>query len=166
MIKEQLNVLINLAASDSKVEDKEAKVIHLIGKANGLSKEEVEKMVKQAEQHAGEDKKRKEAVEARNQLDSAIYQLEKAVKDAGDKLPADKKSKIESAIADAKKDLESNDAERMKTLMMPTSASAPGVTATQPASCSANRKTVDNFFMTRLHWLPAVATSSRNTAVA
>jgi uncharacterized tellurite resistance protein B-like protein len=46
MIKEQLNVLINLAASDSKVAEKEAKVIHMIGKANGLSKEEVEKMMK------------------------------------------------------------------------------------------------------------------------
>ena len=46
MIKEQLNVLINLAASDSKVADKEAKVIHMIGKANGLSKEDVEKMLK------------------------------------------------------------------------------------------------------------------------
>jgi uncharacterized tellurite resistance protein B-like protein len=46
MIKEQLNVLINLAASDSKVAEKEAKVIHMIGKANGLSREEVEKMMK------------------------------------------------------------------------------------------------------------------------
>jgi uncharacterized tellurite resistance protein B-like protein len=46
MIKEQLNVLINLAASDSKVADKEAKVIHMIGKANGMSKDEVEAMMK------------------------------------------------------------------------------------------------------------------------
>ncbi len=82
--------------------------------SSGLSKEEVEKMTKEAELHAEEDRKRKEAVEAKNQLDSTIYQLEKTLKDAGDKLPADKKSKIESAIADAKKDLESNDSERMK----------------------------------------------------
>ncbi|MEY3775723.1 MAG: Chaperone protein DnaK [Verrucomicrobiota bacterium] len=82
--------------------------------SSGLSKEEVEKMTKDAELHAEEDKKRKEAVETRNQLDSTIYQLEKTIKDAGDKLPADKKSKAESAIADAKKDLESNDGERMK----------------------------------------------------
>ncbi len=82
--------------------------------SSGLSKEEVEKMTKEAELHAEEDRKRKEAVEAKNQLDSTIYQLEKTLKDAGDKLPADKKSKIESAIADAKKDLESNDAARMK----------------------------------------------------
>ncbi len=82
--------------------------------SSGLSKEEVEKMTKEAELHAEEDKKRKEAVEAKNQLDSTIYQIEKTLKDAGDKLPADKKSKIEAAIADAKKDLESNDADRMK----------------------------------------------------
>jgi molecular chaperone DnaK len=85
--------------------------------SSGLSKEEVEKMTKEAELHATEDKKRKEAVEAKNQLDSSIYQLEKTLKDTGDKLPADKKSKIESAIADAKKDLESNDTDRMKASM-------------------------------------------------
>src|SRR3954466_14126596 len=85
--------------------------------SSGLSKEEVEKMTKEAELHATEDKKRKEAVETKNQLDSSIYQLEKTLKDAGDKLPADKKSKIESAIADAKKDLESNDADKMKASM-------------------------------------------------
>ncbi len=85
--------------------------------SSGLSKEEVEKMTKEAELHAAEDKKRKDAVETKNQLDSSIYQLEKTLKDAGDKLPAEKKSKIEAAIAEAKKDLESNDADRMKASM-------------------------------------------------
>ena len=85
--------------------------------SSGLSKEEVEKMTKEAELHAAEDKKRKEAVETKNQLDSTIYQLEKTLKEAGDKLPADKKSKIEAGLADAKKDLESNDAARMKSSM-------------------------------------------------
>ncbi|HEY9153528.1 MAG TPA: molecular chaperone DnaK, partial [Opitutaceae bacterium] len=56
--------------------------------SSGLSKDEVDRMTKEAEIHAAEDKARKESVEARNQLDSAIYQLEKAVKDAGDKVPA------------------------------------------------------------------------------
>ena len=82
--------------------------------SSGLSKDEVEKMTKEAELNAAEDKKRRDAVEARNQLDTAVYQLEKTLKDAGDKIPADKKSKFESALADAKKDLESNDAARMK----------------------------------------------------
>ncbi|MBI2517461.1 MAG: molecular chaperone DnaK [Opitutae bacterium] len=82
--------------------------------SSGLSKEEVEKMTKEAELHAAEDAKRKESVEAKNQLDTTIYQLEKTLKDAGDKLPADVKGKFETALADAKKDLESNDAGKMK----------------------------------------------------
>jgi molecular chaperone DnaK len=85
--------------------------------SSGLSKDEVERMTKEAELNAAEDKKRREAVETRNQLDTAIYQLEKALKEAGDKLPAEKKSTIEAALADAKKDLEANDADRMKTAL-------------------------------------------------
>jgi molecular chaperone DnaK len=85
--------------------------------SSGLSKDEVEKMTKEAELHAEEDKKRKEAVETKNQLDSTIYQLEKTLKDSSDKLPGDVKSKIESALSDAKKDLESNDTARMKSAM-------------------------------------------------
>ena len=82
--------------------------------SSGLSKEEVEKMTKDAELHAAEDRKRKEAVEARNQLDSSIYQLEKTLKDAGDKVSAELKGKADAALTEAKKDLESNDPERMK----------------------------------------------------
>ena len=85
--------------------------------SSGLSKEEVEKMTKEAELNAAEDKKRRDAVEAKNQLDTTIYQLEKMLKDTGDKLPAETKSKMESALAEAKKDLESNDAARMKSAM-------------------------------------------------
>jgi molecular chaperone DnaK len=82
--------------------------------SSGLSKEEVEKMTKEAELNAAEDQKRREAVEAKNQLDTTIYQLEKTIKEAGDKLAADKKSKLESVLAEAKKDLESNDTDRMR----------------------------------------------------
>jgi molecular chaperone DnaK len=85
--------------------------------SSGLSKEEVEKMTKEAELHAEEDRKRKEAVETKNQLDSTIYQLEKTLKESGDKLPADKKAPIEAGIADAKKALESDDAAQMKAAM-------------------------------------------------
>jgi len=85
--------------------------------SSGLSKDEVEKMTKDAELHAAEDKKRKDAVEAKNQLDSSIYQLEKTIKDSGDKLPAAIKTKGEAALAEAKKDLESNDVDRMKAAM-------------------------------------------------
>lgn len=82
--------------------------------SSGLSKEEVERMTKEAELNAEEDRKRKEAVETKNQLDSVTYQLEKTLKEAGDKVPADKKAPIEAAISDAKKALESNDTEKMK----------------------------------------------------
>jgi molecular chaperone DnaK len=82
--------------------------------SSGLSKEEVEKMTKEAELNAAEDQKRRDAVEAKNQLDSTIYQLEKTLKDAGDKLPAEKKSKLEAVLADARKDLEGGDTARMR----------------------------------------------------
>jgi molecular chaperone DnaK len=85
--------------------------------SSGLSKEEVEKMTKEAELNAVEDKKRRDAVETRNQLDSSVYQLEKTLKEAGDKLPAEKKSKVEGALADAKKALESNDGDQMKSAL-------------------------------------------------
>ncbi len=85
--------------------------------SSGLTKEEVERMTREAEQHAAEDKERREAAESKNQLDTTIYQLEKTLKEAGDKLPADQKKKIEAALADARKDLESADAGRMKTAL-------------------------------------------------
>jgi molecular chaperone DnaK len=71
-------------------------------------------MTKEAELNAEEDRKRKEAVETKNQLDSVTYQIGKGLKDAGDKLPADKKTAIEAAISDAKQDLEATTARSMK----------------------------------------------------
>ncbi len=85
--------------------------------SSGLSKDEVEKMTKEAELNAAEDKKRRDAVETRNQLDTAVYQLEKTLKDAGAKLAAERKSKVEGVLADARKALESNDGERMKSAL-------------------------------------------------
>jgi len=105
--------------------------------SSGLSKDEVEKMTKEAELHAAEDQKRREAVETRNQLDSTIYQLEKTVKDAGDKLAADKKSKFEATIADAKKALESNDPAGMKAALEKLSAAGAEVYADVQAAAQA-----------------------------
>ncbi len=105
------NGILHVSAKDLGT-GKEQKIT--IQGSSGLSKEEVEKMTKEAELNAAEDAKRKEAVETRNQLDTTIYQLEKTLKDAGDKLPADVKGKFETAIADAKKELESNDPAKMK----------------------------------------------------
>ncbi|MBO5782295.1 MAG: molecular chaperone DnaK, partial [Opitutales bacterium] len=77
--------------------------------SSGLSKEDVERMKKEAEMNAAEDLKIKETVEAKNELDNLSYQIEKQVKEAGDKLPADVKSKLETAVADARKVLEKSD---------------------------------------------------------
>ena len=86
----------------------------VIKSSGGLGEEEVEKMVKDAESHAEEDKKKKEAIEAHNQLDSLIYTTEKSLKDHGDKIDSSEKSKIQSALDEAKKALEANDIEQMK----------------------------------------------------
>jgi molecular chaperone DnaK len=99
--------------------------------SSGLSKDEVDRMTKEADLHAAEDKKRRESAEAKNQLDTSIYQLEKAVKEAGDKLAPDKKSKVEAALADAKKDLESNDGDRMKAALEKLSAAGADIYAQQ-----------------------------------
>lgn len=105
------NGILHVSAKDLGT-GKEQKIT--IQGSSGLSKEEVEKMTKEAELNAAEDAKRKEAVESRNQLDTTIYQLEKTLKDAGDKIPADVKGKFEAALTEAKKELESNDPARMK----------------------------------------------------
>ncbi|MBV6394962.1 MAG: Chaperone protein DnaK [Anaerolineales bacterium] len=77
--------------------------------SSGLSEAEVEKMRKDAESHAEEDRKRKELIEARNQADNAVYTAEKALKEFGDKVPADVKSEIEAKSAEVKKAAESDD---------------------------------------------------------
>ena len=105
--------------------------------SSGLSKEEVEKMTKEAELHATEDKQRREAVETRNQLDSTIYQLEKTLKDSGDKLPAEKKAKITATLEDAKKELESNDGARMKAALEKLSAAGAEIYADVQAAAAA-----------------------------
>lgn len=77
--------------------------------SSGLSKEDVERMKKEAELNAAEDQRIKETVEAKNELDNISYQIEKQVKDAGDKLDAAVKTKIEDAVKDARKLLEKSD---------------------------------------------------------
>jgi len=77
--------------------------------SSGLNDAEIEKLVREAEAHAEEDKKRKELIEARNQADSFIYSVEKNVKEFGDKIDAAEKAKIEDAIAKLKKAIEGED---------------------------------------------------------
>ena len=83
--------------------------------SSNLSDEDIEKAVKEAEQFAEEDKKRKEEVEVRNNADSLVYQCEKAMTDLGDKLDGGDKADIEAKIADVKKALEGADTEAIKT---------------------------------------------------
>jgi molecular chaperone DnaK len=93
------NGILNVSAKDNAT-GKDAKIA--ITSSSGLSKEEVERMAKDAEAHAAEDKEAKEKIEAKNQLDSMVYNVEKMLKDGGDKLDGADKGEVESALAEAK----------------------------------------------------------------
>ncbi len=82
--------------------------------SSGLSDDEIEKMRKDAEEHADEDAKRKELIETRNQADNTAYGAEKAIKDLGDKLPDEVKAEVEAAVAEVRKVLDSEDVEEIK----------------------------------------------------
>jgi molecular chaperone DnaK len=97
------NGILNVTAKDNAT-GKDQKIT--ITSSSGLSKEEVERMAKDAEAHAAEDKEQREAVEARNGLDSMVYNTEKMLKESGDKVAATDKTDVEAALADAKKTLE------------------------------------------------------------
>ncbi len=97
------NGILNVTAKDNAT-GKDQKIT--ITSSSGLSKEEVERMAKDADAHAAEDKAKREEIEARNQLDGLVYNIEKMLKDSGDKVPAGDKTEVESALADAKKTLE------------------------------------------------------------
>ena len=105
------NGIVKVSAKD-KGTGKEQSIT--ISGSTALSDEEVDRMVKDAESHAEEDKKQKEEVEARNQTDSLCYSTEQTLNELGDKVSGDLKTKAESAIADAKKALEGSDIEAIK----------------------------------------------------
>ncbi len=96
------NGILNVTAKDNAT-GKDAKIT--ITSSSGLSKDEVERMAKDAEAHAAEDKEQREKVEARNGLDSMVYNVEKMLKDAGEKVAAADKAEVETALEDAKKTL-------------------------------------------------------------
>ena len=105
------NGIVKVSAKD-KGTGKEQQIT--ISGSTALSDDEVDRMVKDAEAHAEEDKKQKEEVEVRNQTDSLCYSTEQTLNELGDKVSADVKSKAEAAIADAKKVLEGSDVEAIK----------------------------------------------------
>ncbi|HEX4568131.1 MAG TPA: molecular chaperone DnaK [Vicinamibacterales bacterium] len=108
------NGIVNVSAKDMATQ-KEQKIT--ITASSGLSKDEVDKMMREAESHAEEDRKRKEEIETRNHADQAVYQAEKTIRDAGDKLAPSDRAPIESAIDELKKAIERNDTAEMKRAM-------------------------------------------------
>jgi len=106
------NGIVHVSAKD-KGTGKEQQI--RIQASGGLSEDDIKKMVRDAEEHASEDKKRREAAEAKNQAESLIHATEKTLVDLGDKAPAGDKADVEAAIADLKKSIEANDAEAIKT---------------------------------------------------
>lgn len=105
------NGILNVSAKD-KGTGKEQKIS--ITGSTGLSKEEIERMQKEAEAHAEEDKKKKEIIEAKNQADQVIYASEKALKDGGDKVKAEDRKEVEEKISDLKAVLDKEDLEIIK----------------------------------------------------
>jgi molecular chaperone DnaK len=97
------NGILNVTAKDTAT-GKDQKIT--ITSSSGLSKEEVERMAKEADAHAAEDKQKREEIEARNQLDGLVYNIEKMLKESGEKVSGSDRSDVESALAEAKKTLE------------------------------------------------------------
>jgi molecular chaperone DnaK len=108
------NGILNVSARD-KGTGKEQKIT--ITASSGLNKEEVEKMRREAEQHAAEDAKRKEEVEVRNSADSLAYTAEKTLRDHGDKIPADVKKEVDAKIASVKSALQGKDVNAIRKAM-------------------------------------------------
>jgi molecular chaperone DnaK len=105
------NGILHVSAKD-KATNKEQKI--RIEASSGLSDSEIDRMVKSAEQHASEDKNRREQIEQRNQLDSLIYRVEKDSKEWVDRLPADAKTRLDSALEGAKQALRGGEPETIR----------------------------------------------------
>jgi molecular chaperone DnaK len=106
------NGILNVTARDQAT-GREQKIT--ITASSGLNEDEVQRMVREAEEHAEEDRSRREAIELRNQAEAMVYQAERTVEDYGDKIPAETKSELESSIASVKDILE-NDRENIERL--------------------------------------------------
>jgi len=105
------NGIVNVSAKD-RATNKEQRIT--ISGAGTLNKAEVDRMVRDAEAHAGEDAALREKAEARNQADQMVYSTERLIKDLGDKLPESEKANVESALAEVKSALEGDDTARLK----------------------------------------------------
>jgi molecular chaperone DnaK len=104
------NGILNVTAKD-RATNNEQKIT--ITSSSGLSKDEVEKMAKDAESHSADDRKQKDQIEARNRADSMVYNVEKTLKEHRDKISADDAKNIEAAIEETKKAMSENDADKL-----------------------------------------------------
>ncbi|HUN89377.1 MAG TPA: molecular chaperone DnaK [Terriglobales bacterium] len=104
------NGILNVTAKDQAT-GKDQKIT--ITSSSGLSKEEVERMAKEADAHSAEDKAQREVIESKNQLDGMVYNIEKMFREHGDKISGNERQEVETALADAKKALESNEKSQM-----------------------------------------------------
>jgi molecular chaperone DnaK len=107
------NGILNVTAKD-KASGKEQKIT--VTASTNLNKQDIEKMVQESKQHEADDKKRREAIDARNTADNLVYQTEKALRELGDKVPASERSNIETKISDLKQAMPSEDVEHIKKL--------------------------------------------------
>ena len=105
------NGILSVGATD-KATGKEQQIT--IEASSGLNEKDIERMVNEAKEHESADQDRRELVEARNNLDNAVYQTEKTLGEHGDKLPAEEKEKVESELASAKEALDSDDKDALK----------------------------------------------------
>jgi molecular chaperone DnaK len=105
------NGIVSVSAKD-KATGKEQQI--RIQAKSGLSDSDIERMVKDAEAHAEEDRKRREAVEARNQLDALVHSTDKTLKENGDKVGPGEKSDVEAALAEARTAMEGQDADAIR----------------------------------------------------
>jgi len=108
------NGILHVSAKDLGTQ-KEQKIT--ITASSGLREDDIKKMVSDAQEHAQDDKERRDVAETRNKADSMAYQLEKQLREQGDKVPAEIKAPVEEGVKDLKKALEANDTKRMKEVM-------------------------------------------------
>ncbi|PIW91082.1 MAG: molecular chaperone DnaK, partial [Candidatus Nealsonbacteria bacterium CG_4_8_14_3_um_filter_39_7] len=106
------NGILNVSAHDKATNKKQS--IRIEG-STGLSKEEIERMKKEAEMNVADDQKKRDLIQARNEADSLIYSVEKTLKDAGDKVPAEAKKEVEGKMEELKKIKDGDDLESIKT---------------------------------------------------
>jgi len=104
------NGIVNVSAKDRATGKEQS--ITITGQSS-LSKEQIEQMVRDAEAHAEEDRRRREAADARNRADTLVYQTEKLLSEQGDKVPADDKASVESALSELKSALGTDDLDRI-----------------------------------------------------